>query len=104
MCRSRRSRTGIGAPNVPNGAPNPIPLRLATDAEFAALRSALAAAEYTEPAICARLGIQKISKFQFVTERRPVRRLAENPDELELLIHLFLENDPIEHKLAQALP
>lgn len=90
---------------MPDDSPTPNPLRLGTDAEFAALRSTLVAAEYTEPAICERLGLQKISQFQFVTERRPASRpLAANPDLLDLLIHLFLENQPLQHDAARALP
>jgi hypothetical protein len=84
---------------------NPVPLRLGTDAEFAALRSVLAAAGYSEPAICQRLGIQKISQFQFVIERRKQQRpLPADPDALDLLIRLFLENDPVARATASTLP
>jgi len=97
--------TATGVPSVPDGAPNPIPLRLGTDEEFAALRSALAAASYTEPAICERLGIQKISQFPFATENRPpARTLTEHPDSLDLLIRLFLENLSVERDAARTLP
>ena len=90
---------------MPSAAPHSIPLRLGTDDEFTALRSALDAAGYTEPAICERLGLQKISQFQFVTERRPPpRTLTENPDSLDLLIRLFLENEPVERDTVRALP
>ena len=90
---------------MPSAAPQSIPLRLGTDDEFAALRSALDAAGYTEPAICERLGLQKLSQFQFVTERRPPpRTLTENPDSLDLLIRLFLENEPVERDTARTLP
>ena len=90
---------------MPDQTPNPNPLRLGSDADFAALRSALASAGYTEPAICERLGFQKISQFQFVTERRPPSRpRVENPDTLDLLIRLFLENQPVERGAAGALP
>jgi len=95
---------------VLNGAFPSIPLRLGTDDEFAALRSALNAACYTEPAICERLSLQKISQFQFVTERRsPPRTLTENPDCLDLLIRLFLENESLDRDtvcegLARRLP
>ncbi len=85
--------------------PHSIPLRLGKDEEFAALRSALAAAGYTEPAICERLGLQKISQFQLATDRRPApRTLGENPDSLDLLIRLFLENQPIGRDHAYTLP
>ena len=88
-----------------DGAPNPIPLRLGTDEEFAALRSALVAAAYNEPAICDRLDIQRISQFPFATENRPPARiLSEHPDTLDLLIRLFLENLSVERDPARALP
>jgi len=90
---------------VLNGGFPSIPLRLGTDDEFAALRSALDTAGYTEPAICERLGLQNISQFKFVTElRSPSRTLTKNPDSLDLLIRLFLENEPLERDAAQTLP
>lgn len=88
-----------------SGAPHPIPLRLGTDDEFSALRSSLDAAGYTEPAICERLGLQKLSQFKFVTELRPApQALTENPDSLDVLIRLFLENEPVERDSARTLP
>jgi SAM-dependent methyltransferase len=90
---------------VLSSAPHSIPLRLGADHEFAALRSALDGAGYTEPAVCERLGIQKISQFQFATERRPApRTLTEDPDSVDLLIRLFLENEPVECDTARTLP
>jgi len=90
---------------VPDTAPNPNPLRLRSDAEFSALRSALIAAGYTEPAICERLHLQKISQFQFATDRRPPpRSLSQNPDPLDLLIRLFLENESVHRHMARSLP
>jgi SAM-dependent methyltransferase len=90
---------------VLNGASHSIPLRLGADHEFAALQSALDAAGYTEQAVCERLGLQKISQFQFATERRPApRTVPENPDSLDLLLRLFLENQPVERDAARMLP
>jgi len=90
---------------VPDNSSNPNPLHLGTDAEFAALRSALADAGYTEPGICQRLGLQKISQFEFAVEHRPPSRpFAENPDALDLLIRLFLENESVRRDIAHALP
>ena len=90
---------------MPDDSPNPNPLRLGSDAEFAALRSALVATVYTEPAICERLGLQKISQFKFATEHRPLPRpMAPSPDPLDLLIRLFLENEPLRPDTARALP
>ena len=88
-----------------NGSPPSIPLRLGADHEFAALRSYFNAADYTEQAICERLGLQKLSQFKFVTELRPPpRTLTENPDSLDLLIRLFLENEPLDRNAVQFLP
>jgi SAM-dependent methyltransferase len=90
---------------VPSSAPNSIPLRLGTDHEFARLRTALDAAGYTEPGVCERLNLQRISEFQFATERRPApRTLKDNPDPLDLLIRLFLENGPLDSNAARTLP
>lgn len=90
---------------MPKDLPNPNPLRLGLDAEFAALRSALVAAGYTEPAICERLGLAKISQFKFATEHRSLPRpMAPNPDPLDLLIRLFLESEPLHRDTARALP
>ncbi len=81
-----------------------IPLRMGTDAEFAALRSALVAAEYTGTAICARLGIAKITQFDLDPERRPRRPPAARPDALDVLIRLFLEGEAVPASEAAALP
>jgi len=81
-----------------------IPLRIGSDAEFAALRSALAAAEYTEPAICARLGIAKITQFDLDPERRTRRSPAVPPDALDMLIRLFLEGEGVPRSDAAACP
>ncbi|HSR06495.1 MAG TPA: hypothetical protein VLM42_05045, partial [Bryobacteraceae bacterium] len=90
---------------MPDTAPNPNPLRLGTGADFSALRSALIAARFTEPAICERLQLQKISQFQFSTDHRPPPRpLAQNPDPLDLLIRLFLENESVHRDTACTLP
>ena len=85
---------------MPDGAPHPLPLHLGTDAEFTALRSALSDAGYTESAVCARLGLQNISQFKFATDRP----LTESSDTLDLVIRLFLENQPIERERARVLP
>ena len=90
---------------MPDATPQPILLHLGTDDEFAELRSALAAAGYTEQAICERLCLQKLSQFPFAMENRPPpRTLTEHPDPLDLLIHLFIENQPVERDTVQALP
>lgn len=58
------------------------PIRLGTDAEFAALRDALTACDYTEAAICARFGVKKVSDLRVEeasaegSSSDPVRLLA----------------------------
>jgi SAM-dependent methyltransferase len=90
---------------VPDDQQNPNPLHLGTRDDFSALRSALLAAGYTEPAICERLSLQKISQFKFATERRPPPRpMEQNPDPLDLLIRLFLESEPLHRDTASTLP
>jgi SAM-dependent methyltransferase len=80
-------------------------LRLGADNEFAGLRSALNTAGFSEQAVCERLGLQKLSQFKFVTELRPPpRTLTENPDSLDLLIRLFIENEPVERNTVRGLP
>jgi SAM-dependent methyltransferase len=72
-----------------------IPLRMGTEAEFAALRSALASAGYAEPAICTRLGIERLTRFDLERERRPKRPPATPPDALDVLIRMFLEGEAV---------
>ena len=90
---------------MPSHPSTSIPLHLGTDAEFTALHSALLEIGYTEPAVCQRLDLQRISDFQLAPERRKQpRSAARNPDALDLLIRLFLENEPVEREIGQALP
>jgi len=84
---------------------NPNPLRLGTDAEFAALTSVLATVGYNEQVICRRLYLPRISQFEFSNAlRRPPRPVAEDADPVDLLIHLFLENEPLPRSVAERLP
>jgi SAM-dependent methyltransferase len=67
----------------------PLPLRLGTPEQFAAVRELLAAANFTEAAICERLGIAAFTEFG------PARRHRLFGDTLstafDALAHLFLE-------------
>jgi methylase of polypeptide subunit release factors len=76
-------------------------MRLGTDAEFSELRSALAAAGYTEAAVCSRLGLDRISKFQF--DRK--RTFTDEPaDAIALLVRLLVEGGPVRRGAAPMLP
>lgn len=79
------------------------PLRVpADDAAFAAARQALAAARYTEPAICERTGIPSIYEFRRLHEGRPRGQLG---DALDALLRLFLDTEPVEEDdLRRLLP
>jgi hypothetical protein len=68
------------------------PLRLGSDAEFAALRTTLLSAGYTEPAICARFQKARISGMY----AEGTRDLGDPPsDPLGILARLLLENGPV---------
>jgi len=79
----------------------PLPLRLGSDAEFEALRNALAAAGYTENAVCERLGLERISQYRLEGERHLT---GEPEDVLGLLIWLLMESAPISSASAAKLP
>lgn len=81
-----------------------LPFRLGASTEFAAVRAALAAAGYTEPAVCERIGIETIYRFRTVAQgREPAPRLD---DALDVLVRLFLDGLPVRadavHRLLPA--
>ncbi|MGH9593488.1 MAG: methyltransferase [Bryobacteraceae bacterium] len=79
----------------------PLPLHLGTDAQFAALRAALATAGYTENAVCERLGFENISQFRLEGESH----LKSEPDDVVgLLIWLLMECAPISPAGAAKIP
>jgi hypothetical protein len=41
-----------------------MPLHFGSEAEFAALRTALAAAGFTESSVCDRLGLERVSQYR----------------------------------------
>ncbi|PYT16341.1 MAG: SAM-dependent methyltransferase [Acidobacteria bacterium] len=78
----------------------PLPLRIGTDAEFAALRSALMAAGFTEQALCERLQLEHISRFDLKNQSE----LREEPvDETGLLVRLLMECGPVTRAGAATL-
>ncbi len=76
-------------------------MRLGTDAEFAALRSALAAAGYTEAAVCSCLGLDRISRFQFEGSRSVTEEPA---DSIALLVRLLMEGGSVRRDATEKLP
>jgi SAM-dependent methyltransferase len=87
-----------------------IPLRIGDPAAFAAVRTTLLGAEYTEAAVCARLGIGKLTQFDLDRERRSSRPPAADAeargvDPLDAMIRLFLEGDTLPLKqTGEVLP
>ena len=78
----------------------PLPLRIGTDAEFAALRSALMAAGFTEQALCERLQLEHISRFDLKNQSE----LRDEPvDETGLLVRLLMECGPVTRAGAATL-
>jgi SAM-dependent methyltransferase len=77
------------------------PLRLGTPEQFDVARRLLAAANFTEPAICERLGIEAFTKFG---QTQPGRRIAEQFETaFDALARLFLECEPMSRKTATEL-
>lgn len=65
------------------------PLRIGTDEEFRGARQSLVSCGYTEAAVCARLGLKKISEFPIQAKQREL--VEELPDSVAVLTRLFLE-------------
>ncbi len=79
----------------------PLPLRLGSDVEFAALHAALQTAGYTERAVCARLGLERISQFRLEGDSH----LETEPDDVVgLLIWMLMECFPISSANAHKIP
>jgi len=62
--------------------------------DCAALRQALEEAGYTEPRICARLGLRQLADYEMDAARRPA--LPPPDDAVDVLIRLFLAGDFVE--------
>lgn len=78
-----------------------MPLHLGGDSQFRAVREVMRAANYTEKAVCERLGIPAFTSFGAAEAGR---RLAENlATPLDALIHLFLECEPAPREKLEAV-
>lgn len=80
--------------------PTPSPLRLEPDGAFDTLRALLREADFDEDEICRRLEIASIDQFRALRDGRPgtVPR-----DALDMLVLLFLDNEPSSRSEAEAL-
>ncbi len=80
---------------------NPVPLRFGSEAEFAALRTALEGAEFTESSLCGRLGLERVSQYRL----DGARHLEHPPeDTVGLLIWLLLEGGAVPRAAAGQIP
>jgi hypothetical protein len=80
----------------------PAPLvRIGSEAEFAALRSALIAANFTEDAICERMTLKRISAFPLDAANT---NEPEPDDVLGLLVRYLMAGAPVSKKSAERLP
>src|SRR2546430_3041730 len=78
-----------------------LPLRLGSDAEFAALRSALSTAEFTEKAVCWRMNFKHISDFPLDGK---IPDGVTPTDKLGAMIWLLMYGAPLDASAASALP
>jgi SAM-dependent methyltransferase len=81
-------------------APTPSPLRLEPAAAFDTLRGFLRDAAFEEDEICRRLDIASLDRFRALRDGRPDTPPA---DSLDVLIRLFLDNEPMRWSEAEAL-
>lgn len=80
---------------------NPIPLRFGSEAEFAALRTALEVAGFTESGVRERLGLARVSQYRL----EGARHLEQAPeDSAGLLIWLLLEGGAVPRSAAGKIP
>ena len=80
--------------------PTPSPLRVERDGAIAAVRAVLRDSCFDERTICERLGIETLDRFRAIRDGRPDVPPA---DALDVLIRLFLDNEPLEWSAASAL-
>jgi SAM-dependent methyltransferase len=79
---------------------NSMPLRFGSEAEFAALRTALEQAGFTEPGVCERLGLERIGQYRL----EGARHLEQAPEDTAgLLIWLLLEGGAVPRAAAGKL-
>ena len=80
----------------------PPPIRMGTDAEFAAVRECLQRAEYTEAAVCALAGTDSIYEFRMLKEGRAPSEIT---DAAGALLHVFMDSEPMPRsRLGTLLP
>lgn len=80
--------------------PTPSPLNLDAGDAFETFRAVLESAGFEEDEICRRLDIASIDHFRALRDGRP--EVAPG-DTLDVLIHLFLDNEPLAWSEAEAL-
>lgn len=78
----------------------PSPLQLGADAALRTMRTFLGEARFDEDEICSRLDIASIDQFRALRDGRPETAPR---DALDVLIHLFLDNEPLAWREAEAL-
>jgi methylase of polypeptide subunit release factors len=78
-----------------------LPLRIGDDSQFIALRRALDAAGYTEPAVLERLGVERMGQYRL---EGPRHLDAEPEDLLGLLIWVLIEGATVALAAAEKLP
>jgi SAM-dependent methyltransferase len=80
--------------------PTPSPLRLESQSVFDVARAFLRDSGFEETALCRRLEIESLDQFRAIRDGRP----AEAPrDPLDVLVRLFLDNEPLESTVMEAL-
>ena len=77
-------------------ATRPVPLAFPDDETFSRARDGLRRMQFSEASICARAGIESIYAFQ-------ERREAAVQDALDVLMRLFLDDEPVAGTVAQSL-
>ncbi|MGH7633738.1 MAG: hypothetical protein ACRENC_08395, partial [Gemmatimonadaceae bacterium] len=86
--------TAVAMGAVP--ATMPVPLRFPEEATFSRARDGLLRMQFSETSICARAGVESIYAFQ-------ERRDAVVQDALDVLMRLFLDDEPVPGPVAQSL-
>jgi hypothetical protein len=81
-------------------APTPSPLRLHAGDAFEIVRAFLRGANFDEETICRRLDLESIDRFRAVRDGRPA---ATPRDALDVLVHLFLDNESLAWAEAETL-
>ena len=86
--------------DAPTLQPTPSPLRLEPASAIEAVRAALRESGFDEQSVCGRLEIESLDRFRAIRDGRPDVPPA---DALDVLIRLFLDNEPLAWAAADAL-